>query len=182
MPRERTWSNNDGLVVGFGTHTEDNRVPAVTAERGSGLKTLKVFIVGTALEDVGSVTAASFYPQSARLKRGARIRSAHFQVHEVFTSGGAATLTIGTYKAQTPGTVDDQDGIDATVAIAAINGIGEIVVCDGALVNGTIPVGATSDSDVEIVATRATAAFTAGTGTLTIEYEEPTNGADGLAA
>lgn len=182
MPRERTWSNSDGLVVGFGTHTEDNRVPGVTAEKGTPYKVAKAFLVATTLEDVGSVTAASFYPQSIRLKRGSRITRAHFQVHEVFVSAGGGTLTIGTYRAQTPGTVDDQDGIDATIAVAAINAIGEIVVCDGALVNGTVPVGATSDSDVEIVFTRATAAFTAGTGTLTVEYVEPNDGADGLAA
>jgi hypothetical protein len=141
-----------------------------------------MFVVGTALEVTSSVTAASFHPQSIRIKRGSRIRSAHFQVHTAFTSGGSATLTLGTYKAQTPATVDDQDGIDAAIALTAIDAIGDIVVCDGALVNGVVSVGATANDDVELVALYTTAAFTAGTGTLTVEYEEPSDGANGLAS
>lgn len=181
MPREKTWTNPDGLVVGFGTHTTDNIVPGVTTDKG-GFKIAKMLIDATTLEDVGSVTAASFFPQSIRIKRGAIIKRATLEAQVAAVSAGGGTLTVGTYKAQTPATVDDQDGIDATVAVAALNAIGKIVICDGALVNGTVAAGATADADVEIVATRATAAFTAGKFLLTVEYEEPAHGNDGLAA
>lgn len=170
MPREQTWTNKDGLIVGFGTHTADNNVPAVTSEVGA-VKTMQMLITGTLLGSTASATGIP--PQSVRIKRGSIIQASKFVVQTPFTSGGSATLTIGTYKADDVSTVDDDDGIDATIALTAIDAAGETVVNDGALVNGTVPVGATSDSDVQIVAHYGTAAFTAGVGILTITYIEP---------
>lgn len=69
--------------------------------------------------------------------------------------------------------MDDADGIDAAVALTAIDAIGEIVQCDGAVVNGTIAVGATANGDCYIAPSYNTAVFTAGKGLLTIEYIEP---------
>lgn len=171
MPRERTYTNADGLILGYGTHTPDNAVPAVAAERGVR-KTMEMLITGTELE-LTTATAASLHPQGAIIKRGSLIKNATFTPTVAFTSGGAATLTIGTYKVGTIGTVDVAAGITSATAITAIDAIGETVVCAGTLVNGTIAVGATSDSDVEIVAIAGTAAFTAGKGILVIEYIEP---------
>lgn len=168
MARQNTWTNSDGLVVGFGTHSVDNNVPAEDAN-GGAFKVAKLFITGTALED--TVTVASLPPQSLRLPRGTTIKSAKFQVVVPFTSGGAATLDIGTFAADA--TADDADGIDAAIALTAIDAIGEVVVCDGALVNGTIPAGATSNSEVIIAASYNAAVYTAGTGILTVEYSLP---------
>lgn len=174
MPRQNTWTNSDGLVVGFGTHSSDNNVPAVVSEAGS-VKVLTVLVTGTSIEASASITAASFPPQAAIIKRGAIIQRAKFVTVVPFT-GSSSTLNIGTYAVNTPGTVDDLDGIDATIALTAIDAIGETVVCDGALVNGTVGVGATSNSDVQIVFGYGTAAFTAGSGILTVEYIEPSFG------
>jgi hypothetical protein len=168
MARQNTWTNQDGLIVGFGTHSVDNNVPAEDAGNGS-VKVAKLLITGTALED--TVTVASLPPQSVRIKRGARITRAFLQVVTAFTSGGAATLDIGTFAADA--TADDADGIDAAVALTAIDAIGEMVSCDGALVGATVAAGATSNSDVIIAASYNTAAFTAGTAILTVEYVEP---------
>lgn len=81
------------------------------------------------------------------------------------TSGGSATLTIGTYLAN--GTAVDADGIDATIALTAMDAIGEVVQCDGAQVNGTVTVG-TAACYIGLI--YATAAFTAGAGKLVIQY------------
>lgn len=175
MPRQNTWTNSDGLVVGFGTHTSDNNVPAVTSEVGA-VKTLTVLVTGTSIESAASITAASFPPQAASIKRGSLIKRASFQTVVAFTSGGAATLNIGTYKTNTPATVDVAGGISSALAITTIDAIGENVNCAGTLVNAAIPVGATSDSDVQIVFGYGTAAFTAGSGILTVEYVEPNFG------
>jgi hypothetical protein len=168
MPRNATWTNSDGLVVGFGTHSVDNNVPAEDAGNGS-VKVAKLLITGTSLED--TVTVTSLPPQAIRLKRGARITRAFLQVVTAFTSGGSATLDIGTFA--TDATADDADGIDAAVALTAIDAIGEMVTCDGALVGGAVAAGATANSDVVIAASYNTAAFTAGTAILTVEYVEP---------
>jgi hypothetical protein len=171
MPRNNTWTNADGLVVGFGTHTADNAVPAVVSEAGP-FKVVQAMVLGTAIEASASLTAASLPPQAIRIKRGSLIKRATFETVVAFT-GSSSTLNIGTYKADTIATVDDADGIDATIALTAMDAVGETVICDGALVNGVVPVGATSDSDVQIVFGYGTAAFTAGKGILTVEYQEP---------
>ena len=170
MPRERTYSNADGLVLGYGTHTPDNKIPAVAAERGVR-KTISMLITGTELE-LTTPTAASLNPQGAIIKRGSLIKNATFVPTVAFT-GATATLNIGTYKVGTIGTVDVGTGITSASALTTIDTIGETLVCAGTLVNGAIAVGATSDSDVEIVCYAGTAAFTAGKGILTIEYIEP---------
>lgn len=178
MPRERTWTNKDGLIVGFGTHTSDNGVPAVTSERGAK-KTLTFVINASTLEATGSLTAASIAPQAVVIKRGAYIHSAKLVVSEAFSTGSSPTLTIGTFKYDDVTTVDDADGVDATIAATALDTVGEVVSCDGALVgpsSGVTTVGAVSNSDVVIVPSYGTAAFTTGKAILTLEYTEPNFG------
>lgn len=171
MARGSTWTNSDGLVVGFGAHTKDNDIPVVTSGGGS-VKTMVMQIIGVDLPDTYAATDTA--PQSARIKRGSTIVDAVFVVDVAFTSGGAATLDIGTWSiGKATEVVDVANGIDAAVALTAIDAVGKTVQCDGTLVNGTIPVGATCDSDVVIAPSYNTAAFTAGKGTLTIQYIEP---------
>jgi len=170
MARGATWTNSDGLVVPFGTHTADNGVPAVTAGAGM-LKTMVMEIVGIDLPDTYAATDTE--PQAATIKRGSVIQSATLHVHEAFTSGGAATLDIGTWsKGLATDVVDDADGIDAAIAITAIDGLGDIINCDGALVGLLVPVGRTADGDCVIAPSYNTAAFTAGKATLTVVYIE----------
>ncbi len=173
MSRSSTWSNSDGLAVGFGTHTKDNDVSAVTSERGS-VKTVVMEINGTSVPSTWA--AANVQPQGVLIPRGSIIVDATFQVVTAFTSGGAATLNIGTYGGAAFTTADDIDGIDAAVAVAAIDAIGETVQCDGALVNTTVAVGATADTDVVLGYNYGTAAYTAGKGILTVMYIEPSGG------
>jgi hypothetical protein len=108
------------------------------------------------------------------------IHRATLQVVTAFDSAGdAGTLDIGTYSAAA--VVDDADGIDVDIAQSAIDAVGEVVACNGALVAGIITVGATSDSDVYVVPAYQTAAFTAGRAVLTIEYSTPSSGNYSLA-
>lgn len=170
MARGATWTNSDGLVVGFGTHSSDNTVSAVTED--SAVKTLVVQITGTELVD--TFAATNIKPQDATIKRGSVIRAATLLVTEAFTSGGAATLDIGTWsKGKATEVVDVAAGILSGAAITTIDAIGEVSRCGGTLVASTISCGATSDSDVVIAPSWGTAAFTAGKATLTIEYIEP---------
>ncbi len=95
------------------------------------------------------------------------IESATLHVIELFTSGGAVTLDIGLYESD--GTVIDLDGIDAVIALAAINEVGERVLCDGALVSNTGGIGANAG---QVVAVEGTSTFTAGRAVLVIKYTE----------
>ena len=138
----------------------------VAAKRGTAVspkKALVMTITGTDL----AASAATPQDHDAFIPAGSFITSASLIVTSAFTSGGSATLTIGAY--QQDGTTVDADGIDATVALAAL-AANKGVACDGALVGGTATVGA---NDVYIEANYGTAAFTAGEAKLVIEYIEP---------
>lgn len=80
------------------------------------------------------------------------------------TSGGAATLDIGTYNAA--GSAVSATGIDSAIALTAIDAIGETVRCDGTLTT----TGSPATVDTYIGLKWNTAAYTAGAGKLYIEY------------
>lgn len=168
MSRNATWTNKDGLVVGFGTHTEDNDVPAVT---GGTKKRIEVEYDLADLAD--TFAAANRKPQEVRIPRGSYITRAVVQTLVAATSGGAATLDIGLWGVND--VVDDADGIVADISIAEMTSIGETHVCDGALILATngVGVGATSNSDVVLAPSYETAVFTAGRVRLTVEYTVP---------
>jgi len=103
----------------------------------------------------------------AFIPAGSYITGAHLIVSTAFTSGGSATLTVGTYTQA--GAAVDADGIDATIAVADL-AADKAVACNGAAVGGTATVGG---ADVYVEAIYGTAAFTAGEAKLVIEYIEP---------
>jgi hypothetical protein len=97
---------------------------------------------------------------------GSVILSATLVMTTAATSGGAATLTLGTYNAA--GTAIDADGIDAAVALTVIDAVGDTVRCDGAHLTTAGYVA----ENAYIGAIYGTAAYTAGVGKLIIEYQK----------
>ena len=180
MARDATWTNSDGLVVGFGTHSADNNVAAV---RGGTEKTVEMEITLADLADTFAATNVD--PQAIIIPRGSVFTEGYITTLVAATSGGAATLDIGTWgvNASTP-VVDDADGLVADVTIAEMTSIGEVHVLDGALIAtaGTTAAGAISDSDVVIAPSYETAAFTAGVVRLTVKYIVPAGSTDGSIA
>tara|TARA_R100000951_G_C2650484_1_gene184202 strand:+ start:113 stop:592 length:480 start_codon:yes stop_codon:yes gene_type:complete len=158
-----SYTNSDGLQVltnGAAGVAKDEGTNAISA-----IKTLTVKIGdATAL---GS-SAATPDDHDAFIPAGSYIKAATLNVTTAFTSGGSATLGIGAYNQA--GSAIDADGIDATIALTALNATTKAVACDGALVAGAINVGA---ADAYIKANYGTAVFTAGAATLVIEYIEP---------
>lgn len=116
----------------------------------------------------GSLTAARNYNGVKSIPAGSFILSATLQVKEAFTSGGSATLDLGLVEAD--GTAIDADGIDAGIALGAINAANETVLCDGALVGALAGIGA---ADGQLICANGTAAFTAGKAVLEVEYRKP---------
>ena len=109
--------------------------------------------------------AADIDVNKAVIPAGSVITSATLVMTTGATSGGLATLTVGTYNAA--GTAIDADGIDADVAVAAL-GASAVVRCDGAQtgVAGYL----TADAHVGLI--YGTAAFTAGAGKLIVEFKK----------
>ena len=156
-----SYVNADGLEVL--TAGEQGTAAARGTSLSSQKKALVMTITGT---DLGT-GAATPQDHDAFIPAGSYITGAHLIVTTAFTSGGSATLGIGTY--QQDGTTVDADGIDAAVAVADL-AVNKAVACNGAVVGGTAPVGA---ADVYVEALYGTAAFTAGVAKLVIEYIEP---------
>jgi len=157
-----SYTNADGLQV------LTNGAAGVPKDEG----TTSVSAIKTMVVKIGDATAlgssaATPDDHDPFIPAGSFIKSASLVVTAAFTSGGAATLTIGAY--DQAGTAIDADGIDAAIALAAV-GADKAVACDGALVGGTATVGS---DDAYIKANYGTAAFTAGAATLVIEYIEP---------
>ncbi|MEE8598911.1 MAG: hypothetical protein V3S69_05295 [Dehalococcoidales bacterium] len=98
-----------------------------------------------------------------RIPANARIVSATLRVITPFASG--TSYNLGLYEED--GSVIDADGIDAAVALTAIDAIGETVACDGALVANTAGIGTAAGS----LRVAATGTFTAGKASLKIVYE-----------
>lgn len=165
MARNATWTNNDGLVVGFGQRDSLNDNGATVRTQGN------VEVLSMVFDLVNSLPAAAGTAPSSKsipIPANSFIHSATLRVITAATSAGATTLSLGLKNSA--GTVIDADGIDATIAKTAIDAIGDTVQCDGALVNGLVTVG-TADAYISSVV--ATGPYTAGEVELTIEYSKP---------
>lgn len=178
MARSSTWTNSDGLVVGFGTRTLDN---GILAEIQGG--TVRKYTVelpdATALEATAAITSASVPPQSVVIPHGSMITRAYFEVTVPFV-GATANLDIGLWSNAATPVLDDIDGIDAAIDVLVIDAIGDVVQCDGDLVGGVLPVGKVNDADNVVTFGYETAVFTAGAGILTLEVIVPSGSTGGV--
>lgn len=153
-----SYTNADGLRVLTNGDQGVTRKGGGTAD-GQLVIEIDLTALGT------SISSADIDPYDAVIPAGAVITDATLVITTPATSGGSATLTIGTYTAA--GAAIDADGIDAAVALTAIDADNDVVRCDGAQVNG---VGGKFAADAHVKAIYGTAAFTAGVAKLIIEY------------
>lgn len=147
-----------GARTSFGPKVAEKTAPYTVADG-----VYKTLVVPINWDELPAVSADDATVQT--LPAHAWIEKATLQVVEPFTSGGAATLTLGL--AQPDGTAIDVDGIDVAIALSAINTKGQRVLCDGALVANTAGVGA---NEGQVVASTAVAALTGGKAFLIIDY------------
>ena len=158
-----SWTNSDGLVVRFGTDkgTEKN---SGTTEDGVHRTLVHKFAFG----DVANTDVTAADPESPFIPADSVITRATLYVTTAFV-GATATLDIGLKVAA--GTNTDDDGIDAAIAVTALDAIGDAITCNGAYVAsvGNLT-GLRITADQYIMTTWDTAAFTAGAATLVVEY------------
>jgi hypothetical protein len=157
-----TWTNSDGLEVRFGLDRTTENVTGVTAV--TPFKHIKHKIVGADLPDTdnGAVDAdAAFIPA------GSVITRAFVYVTDEF-AGATATMDIGLKVAA--GTAISADGIDADIAVTALDALGDTIICDGAYIADGDLTGVRLTADAYISVSYETAAFTAGEAILVVEY------------
>ncbi len=167
MPSRNKWANADGLDVYFGKRYTENNI-AASDKPANGLKTIEVYVRGEDIAaSVADAATLAADPRSAVIPAGSVIKSATFIVSETF-AGSSSTLDIGL--TSLAGVVADMNGIDAAVALSALDA-GDLVKCDGALVFPTAS--APTAAAYQVVFGYGTAAMTAGSGRLVLEYFEP---------
>lgn len=168
----KDWVNADGLRITFGTGESligrggeynlggPNRVVQMEV-RAADLK---------AHDDSTDPTTVLDY--NVRIPKGAYLEKADFEVLTAF-AGATATLDIGLVKASDMAaafTDLDDDGIDAAIAVTAIDAEGDTITCDGALIGTAL----STDSGGYLISAEAnTATFTAGVGLLRVYYAMP---------
>lgn len=155
-----SYTNADGLRV----LTNDDQ-GAVKVQGVSGTTMSQVLVMDITFTALGTTfTSTNIDLNNPYIPAGSLIKRADLVMTTAATSGGSATLTIGTYNAA--GTAIVAAGIDSAVALTAIDAVGETVRCDG---THTTTAGYIAEN-AYIGAIYGTAAFTAGVGKLYIEY------------
>lgn len=157
-----SYTNADGLRV----LTNDDQ-GVVKTQGVAATSATQVLIADLTFTGIGSsFGSANIDLNNPYIPAGSVILRADLVMTSAATSGGSATLTLGTYNAA--GTAIDADGIDATVALTAIDAIGETVRCDGA----HLTTGGYIAENAYIGAIYGTAAYTGGVGKLFVEYRK----------
>jgi hypothetical protein len=171
MSSTERWTNDDGLNVRFGLE----KAVAAKAGRVSTMGDEEEVVYSIVYGDATASDALLEAHPSIGIPDGAHIISATLYVTTAWTSGGSATLSLGLWNDDGDGTfsVNDADGIDATIAKGSIDAIGDHVACDGALVgSGAIALAGTGDRPLFLSLAYGTAAFTAGAADLVIKYRK----------
>ena len=156
MGKNTHWTNDDGLVIGFGTRTTENNLAGAVNTGGGIEEQIVVDLKATELSDTAIPTD---FIKGAKIPANSHIRDAVLVTDAAWTSGGAGALDIGTY--DSAGSASDDDGIDSAIAKGSLTA-DTVIDCDGAQVNTVVT------EDLWVAATYDTAAFTAGTAKLYI--------------
>ena len=164
MARANTWTNNDGLAVGFGTRDSKNPNAATVRTMGNVEELVVVFDWDS--PPVAPGTAPS--TKSIALPANAVIIEGHFRVDTAVTmSGTSPTLAFGVVNSA--GTAIDANGLLTAQAPAAM-GAGAVITLNGALVGDTV---GSADAYISIELGGTSPALTAGDGVLVIAYQKP---------
>lgn len=147
------WTNEDGLVVQFGTRDAEDDRAGVTRTAGE----TKEYIVDFTYDNLPVASTDGSY---ATIPANSLILSSRLFVTELFAGGTSYAIGME----ERDGTDIDADGLDAEILLAAIDADGDIVIGDGALVGATIG----AEAGMPLIV--ATDTFTAGAARLIIEY------------
>jgi hypothetical protein len=154
------WMNDDGLYIKFGTEEGATGV-AGEYNRNEPLHYIEVEINWDELEAFDTLTILSDH---VKIPDGVFLEKASFEVVTAFV-GATATISFGTLDTDRT-TEHDEDGIDAQIAITAIDAIGDTITCDGALIDTVLD----NTTPMLLTALVETADFTAGKGFLRVYY------------
>jgi hypothetical protein len=154
MAKASTWTNADGLRVGFGARDSKNAAAATVQTEGN-ICVMQFPFDYDVVETIGTAPSSTSIPIPAN----ATIMRGNIRVTTAFAGG--TSINFGTM--DSAGTAIDADGLDAAVAVADMDAVGDVVTFDGAQIGKRIA----SDAYFGI---QYTGTYTAGRGVVTIEY------------
>lgn len=163
----QSWTNNDGLYIRFGNlEGEVTEIGEYGNYDPGSIHMVQLDLDGTAGGNLNTLTKqvhrAVNFP-------GANDQTFYLYKAEVYvetafdSAGEAATLTIGFDNLD--GTVFDADGVDVTIAEAAL-AAGVLITCDGALIETRL----INTQPLNLTTTVGTEVFTSGKGWVKLWY------------
>lgn len=156
MPKKSYWTNQDGLIVGFGGRTEETNFGGQVNTKSSQQE-IRVKIKAS---EIPALDVSAQLLHGVTMPADSLLLSATLFVTTAFV-GATAVLDIGTY--DDAGAAVDDDGIDSAIAVATLAD-NAVVACDGA------QIGTVLASNQRIGLQYDTAAFTAGEAWLVVRY------------
>lgn len=150
--------NVNGVNIHFGPRDPSNTTKPSTPSTRGHVKELKVPVRFDALPTTSATDALILaIPAGSILVSSRLVTTTNFA-----STSGTTTINIGL---STPaGVVVDADGIDAALAVDNLD-VGEVVLCDGALIGQTV-----GNAAVQVTVVPSVADLTAGVGILYVEY------------
>jgi len=156
-----TWTNDDGLVVQFGTRTSEDKRGGVVSTAGN----VEEMVVDFAYDDLPDGSTDGSY---TTIPSGAMILDAYFEVTAAFVGGTSYDIDLVDTAGSAIGSGEDKL-FDALVT-ADINAIGER---NSARTHGGTNSGNALDTELAsagMLKAAATGTFTAGAGRMVIRY------------
>lgn len=151
-----SWTNADGLKIKFGTERGTAVYDGVTA--GKQEKMLTFYVDSQNLTAIANAVTEDF----AWIPANALITEAYMVAESAWTGTGTLSLHL----AKSDGTQLGTNGIDATIDVdAVLAAAGDVVKCDGALVDNTETISERAWPYATVGGT-----VSAGVGTLYIKY------------
>lgn len=163
MSRSNTWTNTDGLVVGFGSRDSHNVADSAVHTKGR-MKIAETRIDHSTIAGLATATAPG--SKAFAIPAGAQIVRSTFAVLEAFDA--LTTFVVGTKGSD--GVTEDANGLHDAVALAEVDAVGDVHVGDGAQI-GSIAV---TDEALYVSLDITGTVPTVGEAVLTIEYIEAT--------
>ncbi len=157
-----SYTNADGVYVLTGT---DQGAIRPNGTNDNAVRRSLVIDIPDFTAIPATVTTAHINAMDASIPANSIIVGATMIMLTGATSGGSATLDVGTYTSAASAVA--ATGIIAGAALTAIDGVGEVVRGAGSLVTGTT---STGTAPVYVAAKYNTAAFTAGSARLFVQY------------
>lgn len=158
-----TWINEDGLQVLFAL---SDGAEVIKNGKASG-SIVNTFVHKFDYTDVADTDVTVPNANESFIPAGAIITKAWLYVTDPFV-GATAVLDIGLKNAA--GVNTDDQGIDAGILVAALDALGDTILCDGVYVIDGDTTALRIAADQYVMTTWDTAAFTAGAATLVVEY------------